>query len=194
MGYYKLHTQGPLHSSGSATQQLISSLTFIPQISVHKGAMFKCQVSYAGKDKIVEERVSEKFTILCKKWLSLIHFASAFLWFSPFMWANVGVLCLLAAPEVSEIQLAETQNNSGTSLPPCCSLAHAKQSWLCEATSFNILFSRCHQHDCPGLTFSSRRHYLPLVLPRRWAEPCGLPGFIFPPTQFWRALFSLQSV
>ncbi|XP_076007856.1 uncharacterized protein LOC143001896 [Genypterus blacodes] len=67
MGYYKLHTQGPLHSSGSGTQQLISALTFIPQISVHKGAVFKCQVSYVGKDKIVEERVSEKFTILCKK-------------------------------------------------------------------------------------------------------------------------------
>ncbi|XP_075948895.1 uncharacterized protein LOC142951283 [Anarhichas minor] len=64
MGYYKLHTQGPLHSSGSGTQQLISSLTFIPRISVHKAAVFKCQVSYMGKDKIVVERVSEKFTIL----------------------------------------------------------------------------------------------------------------------------------
>ncbi|XP_029954741.1 uncharacterized protein LOC115393775 [Salarias fasciatus] len=81
MGYYKLHTQGPLHSSRSGTQQVVSSLTFIPQISVHKGAVFKCQVSYLGKDKIVEERVSEKFTIL-------------------------------SAPEVSEIQLAETQNDS----------------------------------------------------------------------------------
>lgn len=67
LGYYKLHTQGPLHSSGSGTQQLISALTFIPQISIHKGAVFKCQVSYVGKDKIVEEKVSEKFTILCKK-------------------------------------------------------------------------------------------------------------------------------
>lgn len=66
MGYYKLHTQGPLYSSKNGTQQLISSLTFIPQISVHKGAVFKCQVSYIGKDKIVEERVSEKFTVLCK--------------------------------------------------------------------------------------------------------------------------------
>ncbi|XP_011486356.1 uncharacterized protein LOC101156204 isoform X2 [Oryzias latipes] len=81
MGYYKLHTQGPLHSSRSGTQQLISALTFIPQISLHKGAVFKCQVSYIGKDKIVQERVSEKFTIL-----------------SP--------------PEVSEIQLTETQNDS----------------------------------------------------------------------------------
>uniref|UniRef100_A0A3Q1FY66 Si:ch211-180a12.2 n=1 Tax=Acanthochromis polyacanthus TaxID=80966 RepID=A0A3Q1FY66_9TELE len=81
LGYYKLHTQGPLHSSGNGIQQLISSLTFIPQISIHKSAVFKCQVSYMGKDKIVEERVSEKFTIL-----------------SP--------------PEVSEIQLAETQNDS----------------------------------------------------------------------------------
>uniref|UniRef100_A0A3B4Z0C3 Si:ch211-180a12.2 n=1 Tax=Stegastes partitus TaxID=144197 RepID=A0A3B4Z0C3_9TELE len=81
LGYYKLHTQGPLHSSGNGIQQLISSLTFIPQISIHKGAVFKCQVSYMGKDKIVEERVSEKFTIL-----------------SP--------------PEVSEIQLAETQSDS----------------------------------------------------------------------------------
>lgn len=73
-GYYKLRTQGPLHSSGSGTQQLISSLTFVPQISVHKGAVFKCQVSYAGKDKIVAERVSEKFTILCEKAFSLFHF------------------------------------------------------------------------------------------------------------------------
>lgn len=83
MGYYKLHTQGPLHSSGSPTQQLISSLTFIPQISVHKGAVFRCQVSYAGKDKIAEERVSEKFTILCKKSLSLMHFASVFFMIFP---------------------------------------------------------------------------------------------------------------
>lgn len=81
MGYYKLHTQSPLHSSRSGIQQLISSLTFIPQIAVHKGAVFKCQVSYLGKDKIVEERVSEKFTIL-------------------------------SAPEVSEIQLAETPSDS----------------------------------------------------------------------------------
>lgn len=73
MGYYKMHTLGPLHSSGSATQQLISSLTFIPEISIHKGAVFKCQVSYVGKDKIVVERVSEKFTILCKKYQLLIY-------------------------------------------------------------------------------------------------------------------------
>ncbi|XP_041830479.1 uncharacterized protein si:ch211-180a12.2 isoform X2 [Melanotaenia boesemani] len=81
IGYYKLRTQGPLHSSKSGSQQLISALTFIPQISIHKGAVFKCQVSYTGKDKIVEERVSDKFTIL-----------------SP--------------PEVSEIQLEETQKDS----------------------------------------------------------------------------------
>uniref|UniRef100_UPI0037E9C2C1 uncharacterized protein n=1 Tax=Semicossyphus pulcher TaxID=241346 RepID=UPI0037E9C2C1 len=64
IGFYKLHTQGPLHSSGSGIQQLIASLTFIPQISIHKGAVFKCQVSYMGKDRIVAERVSEKFTVL----------------------------------------------------------------------------------------------------------------------------------
>ncbi|XP_057681477.1 uncharacterized protein si:ch211-180a12.2 isoform X2 [Corythoichthys intestinalis] len=80
MGYYKLHSQGPLHSTGSGAQQLIASLTFIPQISIHKGAVFKCQVSYAGKDKIVMERSSERFTVL-------------------------------SAPEVSEIQLAETPND-----------------------------------------------------------------------------------
>ncbi|XP_077406780.1 uncharacterized protein LOC144038291 isoform X2 [Vanacampus margaritifer] len=81
MGYYKLHCQGPLHSTGSGVQQMVSSLTFIPQISIHKGAVFKCQVSYAGKDKIVMERASERFTVL-------------------------------SAPEVSEIQLAETPDNS----------------------------------------------------------------------------------
>ena len=79
MGYYKLHTQGPLHSSGSGTQQLISALTFIPQISIHKAAVFKCQVSYIGKDKIVVERVSEKFTILCKKEFFSHSFSSTFL-------------------------------------------------------------------------------------------------------------------
>ncbi|XP_037135011.1 uncharacterized protein si:ch211-180a12.2 isoform X1 [Syngnathus acus] len=81
-GYYKLHSQGPLYSTASGVQQLVSSLTFIPQISIHKGAVFKCQVAYAGKDKIVMERVSERFTVL-------------------------------SAPEVSEIQLAETRNNPG---------------------------------------------------------------------------------
>lgn len=75
MSYYRLHTQGPLHSSKTGTQQLISSLTFIPQISVHKGAVFKCQVSYIGKDKIVEERVSEKFTILSPPEVSEIQLA-----------------------------------------------------------------------------------------------------------------------
>lgn len=74
MGYYKLRTQGPLHSSKSGTQQLISSLTFIPQISIHKGSVFKCQVFYMGKDKIVEERVSEKFTVLCKIFLFFSYF------------------------------------------------------------------------------------------------------------------------
>ncbi|XP_015249771.1 PREDICTED: uncharacterized protein LOC107097220 [Cyprinodon variegatus] len=75
MGYYKLHTQGPLHSSGKGSH-LISALTFVPQISLHKGAVFKCQVSYVGKDKIVEERVSERFTILCKKseYINIFHF------------------------------------------------------------------------------------------------------------------------
>lgn len=66
LGYYKLHTRKPLHST-SPTKQLLSSFTFIPNLSVHKGAVFKCQISYKGKDKIVMERVSEKFTVLCKE-------------------------------------------------------------------------------------------------------------------------------
>jgi hypothetical protein len=45
----------------------VSSLTFVPQISIHKGAVFKCQVSYMGKDKVVVERVSERFTVLGKR-------------------------------------------------------------------------------------------------------------------------------
>ncbi|XP_053721767.1 uncharacterized protein si:ch211-180a12.2 isoform X2 [Synchiropus splendidus] len=75
MCYYKLHTHGPLHSSGTGPQQLIASLTFIPQISIHKGAVFKCQVSYMGKDKVVVERVSEKFTILSPPEVSEIQLA-----------------------------------------------------------------------------------------------------------------------
>ncbi|KAJ3607464.1 hypothetical protein NHX12_024515 [Muraenolepis orangiensis] len=76
MGYYKLHNQGPLHSTGNR-QQLVSSLTFVPQISVHKGAVFKCQVSYIGKDKVVVERVSERFTVLASPEVSEIQLAEA---------------------------------------------------------------------------------------------------------------------
>lgn len=109
MGYYKLHTQGPLYSK-NGTQQLISSLTFIPQISVHKGAVFKCQVSYIGKDKIVEERVSEKFTILCKN-LFLFLFTLFFIISA----TEALMFCHSAPPEVSEIQLAEIEMDSGNS-------------------------------------------------------------------------------
>lgn len=62
-GYYKLHTQMPPRSS-SGSNKLFSSITFIPNLSIHKGAVFKCHISYKGKDKIVAERVSDKFTIL----------------------------------------------------------------------------------------------------------------------------------
>ncbi|XP_051274257.1 uncharacterized protein si:ch211-180a12.2 isoform X2 [Dicentrarchus labrax] len=122
MGYYKLHTQGPLHSSGSGTQQLISSLTFIPQISVHKGAVFKCQVSYIGKDKIVEERVSEKFTIL-------------------------------SAPEVSEIQLAETQNDSVISMTVRASHFHPDVitfRWFCEGGELSPVASQASSSPRPN--------------------------------------------
>jgi len=63
-GYYKIHTQMPPRSSSSLNKQLFSSVTFIPKLSIHKGAVFKCHISYKGKDKIVAERVSDKFTIL----------------------------------------------------------------------------------------------------------------------------------
>ena len=66
VGYYKLHTQRPLLSGNGSTHQLLSSLSFIPHLSIHKGAVFKCQVSYMGKDKVVVERVSDKFTLLGK--------------------------------------------------------------------------------------------------------------------------------
>ncbi|KAL7857330.1 hypothetical protein SRHO_G00162290 [Serrasalmus rhombeus] len=62
-GYYKLHTRQPLHSTGPI-KQLLASFTFIPNLSIHKGAVFKCQISYKGKDKIVMEKVSDRFTVL----------------------------------------------------------------------------------------------------------------------------------
>ncbi|XP_044035804.1 uncharacterized protein si:ch211-180a12.2 isoform X2 [Siniperca chuatsi] len=123
MGYYKLHTQGPLHSSGSGTQQLISSLTFIPQISVHKGAVFKCQVSYVGKDKIVVERVSERFTIL-------------------------------SAPEVSEIQLEETPNDSDViSLTVRASHFHPDVitfRWFCQGSELSPVASQASSSPRPN--------------------------------------------
>jgi len=78
VGYYKLHNQGPLHSTGNR-QQIVSSLTFVPQISIHKGAVFKCQVSYTGKDKVVVERISERFTVLGKEMILLPRFPFPFL-------------------------------------------------------------------------------------------------------------------
>ncbi|CAK6970949.1 uncharacterized protein si:ch211-180a12.2 isoform X1 [Scomber scombrus] len=123
MGYYKLHTEGPLHSSGSATQQLVSSLTFIPQISIHKGAVFKCQVFYLGKEKIVAERVSEKFTIL-------------------------------SAPEVSEIQLAETPNDSDImSLTVRASHFHPDIitfRWFCEGGELSPVASQASSSPRPN--------------------------------------------
>ncbi|KAM7381656.1 hypothetical protein PAMA_012481 [Pampus argenteus] len=123
MGYYKLHTEGPLYSSGSGTQQLISSLTFIPQISLHKGAVFKCQVSYVGKEKIVEERVSEKFTIL-------------------------------SAPEVSEIQLEETPNDSDViSLTVRASRFHPDVitfRWFCQGGELSPVASQASSSPRPN--------------------------------------------
>ncbi|XP_056626494.1 uncharacterized protein si:ch211-180a12.2 isoform X2 [Triplophysa dalaica] len=74
-GYYKLHTQLPLGSSFGTNKQLFSSLTFIPNLSIHKGAVFKCRISYKGKDKTVAERVSDKFTILAPPQVSEIQFS-----------------------------------------------------------------------------------------------------------------------
>ncbi|XP_057215228.1 uncharacterized protein si:ch211-180a12.2 isoform X2 [Triplophysa rosa] len=74
-GYYKLHTQLPLRSSSGTNKQLFSSLTFIPNLSIHKGAVFKCRISYKGKDKTVAERVSDKFTILAPPQVSEIQFS-----------------------------------------------------------------------------------------------------------------------
>lgn len=123
MGYYKLHTHGPLHSTGNGPQQLISSLTFIPQISIHKGAVFKCQVFYQGKDKIVMERVSERFTIL-----------------SP--------------PEVSEIQLAETENDSDIiRMTVRASLFHPDVitfRWFCEGGELSPVASQASSSPRPN--------------------------------------------
>ncbi|XP_077080774.1 uncharacterized protein LOC143733095 isoform X2 [Siphateles boraxobius] len=74
-GYYKIHTQMPPRSSSSLNKQLFSSVTFIPNLSIHKGAVFKCHISYKGKDKIVAERVSDKFTILAPPEVSEIQFS-----------------------------------------------------------------------------------------------------------------------
>ncbi|XP_071319048.1 uncharacterized protein [Trachinotus anak] len=145
MGYYKLHTQGPLHSSGSGTQQLISALTFIPQISIHKAAVFKCQVSYIGKDKIMVERVSEKFSIL-------------------------------SAPEVSEIQLAETPNDSDViSLTVRASHFHPDVitfRWFCQGGELSPVASQASSSPRPNSEgfFSA---YSQCKLPRSELEKGG---------------------
>ncbi|KAK7919660.1 hypothetical protein WMY93_010944 [Mugilogobius chulae] len=145
MGYYKLHTQAPLHSTKSGTQQLISALTFIPQISIHKGAVFKCQVSYVGKDKIVEEKVSEKFTVL-------------------------------SAPDVSEIQLAETQNDPDViSLTVRASHFHPDVitfRWFCQGGELSPVASQASSSPRPNSEgfFSA---YSQCKLPRSELEKGG---------------------
>ncbi|KTF90203.1 hypothetical protein cypCar_00038277 [Cyprinus carpio] len=62
-GYYKLHTQMLPCLFSCSMKQLFSSVTFITNLSIHKGAVFKCHISYKGKDKLVAKRVSDKFTI-----------------------------------------------------------------------------------------------------------------------------------
>ncbi|TRY74186.1 hypothetical protein DNTS_004355 [Danionella cerebrum] len=74
-GYYKIHTQMPLRSSSNFHKQLFSSVTFIPNLATHKGAVFRCQISFKGKEKIVAERVSDKFTILAPPQASEIQFS-----------------------------------------------------------------------------------------------------------------------
>nr|XP_020444598.1 uncharacterized protein LOC109953453 [Monopterus albus] len=145
VGYYKLHSQGPLLSSSGSTQQLISAVTFIPQISVHRGAVFKCQVSYAGKDKIVVERVSEKFTIL-------------------------------SAPEVSEIQLTETTNDSDIiSLTTRASQFHPDVitfRWFCQGSELRPVASQASSSPRPNSEgfFSA---YSQCKLPRSELEKGG---------------------
>ncbi|XP_072568792.1 uncharacterized protein [Paramormyrops kingsleyae] len=74
-GYYKLHTQYPIPSGNSRTMQLFSSVTFIPDIAVHKGGIFKCQISYKGKDQVVAEKVSDKLMLLAAPEVSEIKFS-----------------------------------------------------------------------------------------------------------------------
>ncbi|TSK14505.1 Fructose-bisphosphate aldolase A [Bagarius yarrelli] len=108
LGYYKLHRRRPLHSTGP-NKQLLSSFTFIPELSVHKGAVFKCQISYTGKDKIVMERVSEKFTVLCVVIMTIeaSHFhpdVITFRWF-----CEGGELCPVAYPSALAAPRPDTQ-------------------------------------------------------------------------------------
>ncbi|XP_076121904.1 uncharacterized protein LOC143102295 [Alosa pseudoharengus] len=82
LGYYKLSTQQPVYSSSGGNKKLLSFVTFVPNLSVHKGAVFKCQVSYRGKDKVVVERVSDKFTVLgILLYLCNINVFRLLLWF-----------------------------------------------------------------------------------------------------------------
>ena len=63
----------------------------------------------------------------------LLIFASTFLRLSQFMECHFfGQICPLAAPEVSEIQLAETQNDSGKAncFTSCRRLLHVRHPWL----------------------------------------------------------------
>lgn len=153
--------------------------------------MFKCQVSYAGKDKVVEERVSEKFTILCEA--ALLIFFTSHLKLTLLSLCELDCeFCLIAPPEVSEIQLAETQNDSGETSALGRGLSETHSGG--QRQHLNILSSRCNQHDGARIALSPRCHHVPLVLRGRRAESRSLAGILFAQAQLRGLLLSLQSV
>ncbi|XP_069043942.1 uncharacterized protein [Lepisosteus oculatus] len=74
-GYYRVKTQRPLLSSRRKEKQLLSHLSFLPDLRLHRGALFKCQVSYRGKESVMEERVSDRITLLAAPCVSDIRVA-----------------------------------------------------------------------------------------------------------------------
>ncbi|MGH0165534.1 UNVERIFIED_CONTAM: hypothetical protein FKN15_078209, partial [Acipenser sinensis] len=52
---YKIKTQGPFQVKSGKESVLYSHLSFVPNLTDHKGAVFRCQVSYWGKEKVIEK-------------------------------------------------------------------------------------------------------------------------------------------
>ncbi|XP_058868271.1 uncharacterized protein si:ch211-180a12.2 isoform X3 [Acipenser ruthenus] len=73
---YKIKTQGPFQVKSGKESVLFSHLSFVPNLTDHKGAVFRCQVSYWGKEKVIEKS-SGRLLLLAEPTVSEIRDLSA---------------------------------------------------------------------------------------------------------------------
>ncbi|XP_041094658.1 uncharacterized protein si:ch211-180a12.2 [Polyodon spathula] len=73
---YKIKTRGPFQVKSGKESVVFSHISFVPNLTDHKGAVFSCQVSHWGKEKLIEKN-SGKLLLLAEPTVSEIRDLSA---------------------------------------------------------------------------------------------------------------------